>query len=107
MSNPTDFKIKAFGTPSAFDPATIATSGTSTAAADQTKFIYGGVIRGETKALNTPGDSIYPVNTPPFPAANPTVPITSSSFPLYFNYQTNEIFFYYNSTVLYPSIPPP
>ena len=104
MSNPTDFKIKAFGTPSAFDPATIANSGSSTADADQTKFIYGGVIRGERFPLNTPGDSVYPVDSRPFPAANPTVPTTSSAYPLYFNYQTNEIFFYYNGTVLFPSV---
>ncbi len=91
-------KIHSFATPSAFDP----TCNSKDISSSSTALIVSGTVRGQRNGTAT-GD-VWPAENVPaqYPASAPGQPGTNSAYPLFYNYLTGEIFFYYNVDVLFP-----
>ncbi len=100
------FKIRSFATPSAFDPHHAPSGGGSQEILpSSTEFIVNGTVRGQR--FPTAVGTVFPADTVPasglYPFADPNgTGENSSAFPLYYNYKTGEIFFYYNTDALFP-----
>ncbi len=70
------------------------------------RFVFDGTIRGQKlpqSAANNVSSNIYPSgNSPPTPAAMNADTSMSTAYQLYYNIDTGEVFFYYNTAALFP-----